>query len=152
MWGKIRPEAVGRRDLKICGNADARVERIEGRASNTPTNNEPQFGKGGMKVYDALAHEFLHRIDIALSLAESKMNKAKATGGEGWLLDEFSTFCRNLKVIRNNAAEGRLPRQSRGETQPGTGLGIGRAMGEWCEDDELLDAAKAVEDFFRWSL
>lgn len=118
----------------------------------TPTSNVPQFEKGGMKDYDALTQEFLRRLDVALSLAESKMNEAKATGGEGWMLDEFGTLCRNLKAIRSNAAEGRLPRQSRGETPPGTGLGIGRAMGEWCEDDELLDAAKAVEDFFRSSL
>jgi hypothetical protein len=96
--------------------------------------------------------EFLLRLDGLIFMAEEKRQRAKAAGAEVWPIASYDTLVRNLKVLRDTASQDKLPRQSRGETGPGAGLGISRAVGEWCEDDELLDKVRNVEDYFRESL
>jgi hypothetical protein len=101
---------------------------------------------------DASLQEFLRRLDGLISMAEEKQQRAKAAGAEAWLIESYNTLLRNLKVLRDTASQDKLPRRSRGETRPGAGLGLSRAVGEWCEDDELLDEVRNVEDYFRESL
>jgi hypothetical protein len=47
------------------------------------------------------------------------------------------------------AISGGLPRPSKGEVPQGTGLGLIRGVGEWTEDDDLLDAVYKVESHYK---
>ncbi|WP_431821930.1 hypothetical protein [Burkholderia sp. F1] len=101
---------------------------------------------------DTNLQEFVRRIEELISVANKKRQEVVSAGGGEWLVKSYDTLIENLVDLRSTASADKLPRPSRGETRPGAGLGLSRAVGEWCEDDELLDRVRSVEDYFRHTL
>jgi hypothetical protein len=62
-----------------------------------------------------------------------------------WQIKLHDGFIENFTDLCSAAAADKLPRPSRGGTRPGAGLGLSRWVGEWCEDDELLDKGEALK-------
>jgi hypothetical protein len=93
--------------------------------------------------------EFLRRFDVAIKTAEEARTLVRP-GRDSWQLEYYDLLITNLKGYRQSVVEGRLGRVSRGEVQPGTGFGMGMWLGEWCENDEVLGACSAVENYFRY--
>lgn len=110
------------------------------------------FKEDTMMNVDASLQEFIRRVDALISMAKGKRQQAIDMGEQAWIASSYDTFIRNLNALRDTANQDKLPRPSRGETRPGAGLGLSRAVGEWSEDDELLGAVRDVEDYFRASL
>ena len=94
---------------------------------------------------DTPAKELIRLIEIAISITEKLEEDAIDT----WLTESVRTTMDTLKAFRDMAAPGKLPRPSRGDVPQGTGLGLTRGVGEWTEDDELLDAVYAVEEYYK---
>ncbi len=59
-----------------------------------------------------------------------------------WMAEDARNALEKFRQLRVAAISGQLPRSR------GAGLGITRALGEWAPDD-LYQAGKAVEDFYR---
>ena len=96
----------------------------------------------------ATDNEFIRLIEIAISITEKLEEDAIDT----WLTESVRTTIDTLKAFREMAASGKLPRPSRGDVPQGTGLGLTRGVGEWTENDELLDAVFAVEEYYKTAM
>lgn len=95
------------------------------------------------------------KLSFFIDLLDQAITMVAATDTTGWSqgkLEQMNLLSTNLKKFREIAQSGKLPRQSRNEVPPGTGLGLSRAVGEWCEDDALLDFMRKVEDYYRLEL
>jgi hypothetical protein len=103
-------------------------------------------------MLDEKMQEFLRRLDAAISLAQEKMRLIQSENGADWLIGSYATLIDNLETLRGTASQGKLPRQSQGQVPEGTGLGISRGVGEWCEDDQMLDTLLYVEIYYRHAL
>ena len=91
-----------------------------------------------------MAAAFVDLIDRALISAESANDNATE--------DERSNYqilLSELRDLRSKAISEGLPRQSRGEISTGTGLGLTKAVGEWCSDPQVMTDLYALEDHFR---
>lgn len=98
---------------------------------------------------DEKAVEFLARIDHAVAV--SKLKRDSLTEDDSaWKIEYYDRLITNLTDIRRRVFEGLESRVSRGQHKPGTGMGMGMWLGEWCEDREVIYACRAVEDYFRY--
>lgn len=73
---------------------------------------------------------------VAAAIVESSSEE------RAWMAEDARNALEKFRQIRDAAIAGKLPRSG------GAGLGITRALGEWAPDD-LYEAGKAVEDFYR---
>ena len=105
-----------------------------------------------MIAVDEKMKTFLLHLDAAISMAHEKMDSIRSNHGDEWLVESYVTLIENLKTLRDTACQGKLPRQSFGQVPEGTGLGISRAVGEWCDDDEMFDTLLAAENYYRHTL
>lgn len=98
-----------------------------------------------MTIIDAKTIELVKLIDISIAITENIIiNSANSL-----IIKPANETIENLKSFRMMALSEKLPRPSRGEVPEGTGLGLTRGIGEWTEDESLLDAAYAVESYYR---
>lgn len=102
-----------------------------------------------MITSDANLEEFVRRLESVISMMNEKRRKFMSSSGADWQIGSYDTLIKNLTDLRDTAVADKLRRPSRGETLPGTGLGLSHVVGEWCEDDELLNHVRSVEDYFR---
>lgn len=92
--------------------------------------------------------EFTQLVEQAIKRTK-ELNKELIANGSGKGTIEASEIAiENLERLKKHISEGTLPRASKGEVPKGTGLGVSRAIGEWTEDDELIDRVKKIEEFF----
>lgn len=98
-----------------------------------------------MTIIDIQIIKFIQLIDVAIVNTE----ELKMTQNNSLTIESINETIDNLKAFRRMAATGDIPRPSRGDTPQGTGLGLTRGIGEWTEDDRLLDAAYAVEKHYK---
>ncbi|MCP2020404.1 UNVERIFIED_ORG: hypothetical protein J2Y76_001319 [Pseudomonas reinekei] len=98
-----------------------------------------------MIAVDAAVIEFVRLLDVAIAIAE----KMKACTTDALIVESADTTVKNLRGFRDMAISGGLPRPSKGEVPQGTGLGLTRGVGEWTEDDELLDAVYEAENYYK---
>ena len=96
-----------------------------------------------MKNIDTEAVEFVKLIDTTIAIIE----EIKTTNLLA--IKPANEAIENLRSFRTMAIYRRLPRASKGDVPEGTGLGLTRSIGEWTEDDDLLDAAYAVEKYYK---
>ncbi len=98
-----------------------------------------------MTTTDPAIQEFVRLLDIAIAIAENmKINSANS------IIREAADRTINImKSFRDKAINGQLPRPSKGQVPMGTGLGLTRGVGEWTEDDDLLDAVYAAENHYK---
>lgn len=89
--------------------------------------------------------QFMRLIEQALK----RLDPFDSAATPAWMRSASTKTRNSLEALRKTAQEGRLPRISRGDVPTGTGLGIGRAVGEWCEDDGVLAAVRALELHYR---
>lgn len=101
-----------------------------------------------MSVVDSASKEFVRLLDVAIAIAE----EMKANAADALTVESADTTVENLKGFRDMAISGRIPRPSKGEVPQGTGLGLTRGVGEWTEDDDLLDAVYAAENYYKKSM
>lgn len=94
---------------------------------------------------DTTAKELIRLIEVAISITEKLEEDATDT----WLTESVRTTIDTLKAFREMVVSGKLPRPSRGEVPQGTSLGLTRGIGEWTENDELLDAVYGVEEYYK---
>jgi hypothetical protein len=102
-----------------------------------------------MAVPDEKMQEFLCRLDAAVLLAQRKLHAIQSSNGETWLIKSYVTLIEILLNFRNTASQDKLPRQSKNQTKKGAGMELGRGAGEWCEDDQMLNALLYVENYYR---
>lgn len=98
-----------------------------------------------MIAVDAAAKEFVRLLDVAIAIAE----KIKTRTKDAFVIESADTTVKNLMGFRDMAISGGLPRPSRGEVPQGTGLGLTRGVGEWTEDNDLLDSVYEVENHYK---
>jgi hypothetical protein len=98
-----------------------------------------------MTIIDTNTVGFVKQIDTFLAIIEKFKNK----GANSLVMKSANETMENLKIFRNIVVSGKLPRPSKGDVPDGTGLGLTRSIGEWTEDDDLLDAAYAVEKHYK---
>jgi hypothetical protein len=85
-------------------------------------------------------NELIGLLDRAILVAASVVENCR--DDRAWMVDDARNALEKFRQIRDAAIAGQLPRSS------GAGLGITRALGEWAPD-ELYEAGKAVEDFYK---
>jgi hypothetical protein len=88
---------------------------------------------------------FINLIDLAIS-------KAKNLKLKGASVENVDAAIKTLQGFSNLASSGKLPLISAGEVPEGTGLGLVRGIGEWTEDDDLLDAVFEIEQYYKTSM
>lgn len=98
-----------------------------------------------MTAIDASTRELVRLLNLAINIAE----KMKSNPANVLISEQAGSVVETLKGFRDIAISGKLPRPSKGEVPKGTGLGLTRGIGEWSEDDELLDAVFAVENHYK---
>ena len=101
-----------------------------------------------MIAIDVAAKEFVRLLDVAIKITE----KMKADSSDALIVGYAGVTIENLNSFRNMAIAGLLPRPSRREVPLGTGLGLIRGIGEWTDDDDLLDAVYAAESYYKKSM
>ncbi|MEP7130098.1 MAG: hypothetical protein ABI770_03115 [Sphingomicrobium sp.] len=96
---------------------------------------------------DEKTRELISLLDAGLAVVQH----ANLSGGSGEsvLAENLSRLSYNLEALKDAAAESKLPRQSRGHVDPGTGLALTRTVGEWSSDQALYDAMFRIEQFYR---
>lgn len=98
---------------------------------------------------DGRAKELVARIDRAITLATSKRDYLPEDTAV-WIYENYTTLIGDLAEGRRRVIEGQEPHVSRGEHNAGTAMGTGTWLGEWCEDDDVLRACAAVENYIRY--
>lgn len=94
--------------------------------------------------------ELLERIDASLVVVEA--TKEDVRGGElRWLPEKYAQLVCNLRTLREAVASGKMPRPSRGDIPAGAGLALGKSVGEWCDNDQVLDSLVHIENYYRHS-
>lgn len=101
-----------------------------------------------MIAVDNATKEFLRLLDVAIEIAEKMM----ANSANSSIVEPAGAAVETLRSFRDIAISGKLPRPSRGEVPKGTGLGLTRGIGEWTENDDLLDAVYAAENYYKKSM
>jgi hypothetical protein len=89
--------------------------------------------------------QFVQCLDIAIAATEDELDQSI----DALILEPVNQTIAIMKNFRGLAISGKLPRPSKGDVPPGTGLGLGRSVGEWSQSDTLLDAVYAVERYYR---
>lgn len=98
-----------------------------------------------MSTNDQTIQKFIDLIESAISIAQNlKVEGASA--------DRVNAAIKTLQNFSNLASSGKLPRISHGDVPEGTGLGLVKGIGEWTEDDDLLDAVFEVEQYYKASM
>lgn len=92
--------------------------------------------------------EFLFMIDAAIHRAEVLRKKLVEDNHDLGVIFASQRTLDSLMRIRGHVEGDKLPKVSKGEVPEGAGLGLSRAIGEWTEDEELLEAARKVEKCF----
>jgi len=105
-----------------------------------------------MIAVDANEKEFVRLLEVAIAIAEKMKSDAIASGSTSWVSESIDVTVENLKGFRDTALSGKLPSPSKGEVPQGTGLGLIRGVGEWTEDNSLLDAVYEAEDYYKKSM
>lgn len=98
-----------------------------------------------MIVADPAVKEFVRLLDMAIIIAVN----LKTNSADALFVESVSVTIENLQAFRDMAISGKLPRPSKGEVPQGTGLGLTRGVGEWTDNDDLLDAVYEVENYYR---
>jgi hypothetical protein len=88
---------------------------------------------------------FRNRADRLIQIAERVHDHYVATF-EVALAAQVELLIANVKVICEGVESGRLL------PSEGVGFGLSRAVGEWAEDADLVDAAYDLETFYREEL
>jgi hypothetical protein len=96
-----------------------------------------------MKNIDTETVEFVKLIDTTIAIIE----EIKTTNLLS--IKPPNEAIENLKSFRTMAIPRKLPRPSKGDVPDGTDLELTRIIGEWTEVDDLLDAAYAVEKYYK---
>lgn len=99
---------------------------------------------------DPKTFELLRLIDQCILVIRQKIEAGVTLGSPTFLRRQYEKAEVNLRTLRDTTANNKLPRQSMGTIPPGTGFGVGKSMGEWCEDPEIMAAVDAIEDYFRY--
>jgi hypothetical protein len=96
---------------------------------------------------DESTRELVTLLDQASAVVQAVQGRL---GNEQSVLKKnLSLLEENLTALKRSAIDGRLPRQSRGEVKPGTGLALTRTVGEWSTDQDLHGALFKIEEFYR---
>jgi galactokinase/mevalonate kinase-like predicted kinase len=106
---------------------------------------KPRLRPVKMILMDTESVQFVQCLDIAISTTEDARDKLI----DSLILEHANQTVEVMKNFRELAISGKLPRPSKGDVPPGTGLGLGRSVGEWSQSDTLLDAVYAVERYYR---
>jgi hypothetical protein len=104
-----------------------------------------------------LQADFLYLIDTAVREAEcvrAECVRAEiaSSGQYTGKLSSADLTSPNLASLRNLVVTDKLPRPSKGQVSNRASLGLSREVGEWTEDDRLLEASYAVEEYYRKSV
>ena len=92
---------------------------------------------------------FLELIDAGLVAVEAA--KKDVGGGEqSWLLEKYAQLALNLRTLRETTASGNMPRQSHGDIPAGSGLSLGKSVGEWCNNGDVFRRLADIEDYYRY--
>ena len=101
---------------------------------------------------DTVTEKFLQLIDKTVVEAERVKAEIVATGRFPGKLVAANLTLSNLASLKTLVLTDKLPRPSKGQVSKRASLNLSREVGEWTEDDQLLDASYAVEDYYRQSL
>ena len=93
--------------------------------------------------------ELLQLIDKTAVEAERVKAGIIATGRFPGKLVAADLTLSNLASLRHLVVTDKLPRPSKGQVSNRASLGLSREVGEWTEDDRLLEASYAVEEYYR---
>jgi hypothetical protein len=97
-----------------------------------------------MREMDAAAKEFLRLCDVAIAEAEHMLDRIQKGELNPALLEVATRTLENLWILRRKTEDGTLRRPS-----GGVGTPISRAVGEWADGTPLMDAALALDRFYR---
>ena len=93
--------------------------------------------------------ELIERIDTSLVVVEA--TKEDVQGSElNWLPEKYAQLMCNLQALREALTSKKIPRPSRGDIPAGTGLSLIKAVGEWCDNDQVLNSLAHIEDYYRY--
>jgi hypothetical protein len=95
---------------------------------------------------------FLQLIDTTSAEAQRVKSEMTAAGLFPGKQVAADLTVSNLDSLRNLVVTDKLPRPSKGQVSNLASLGLSREIGEWTEDDRLLEAGYAVEEYYRKSV
>ena len=87
--------------------------------------------------------EFLRLLNKAIVLAEDICSESEKRNNI-LLASQASLLSKFLRELKDDAQSGKLPRPSQG-----IGFGMSRAVGEWADRKDLIDAVYDVENYYR---
>ncbi len=96
--------------------------------------------------------EFLQLIDTTSAEAERVKSETTADGSSPGKLVAADLTLSSLASLRHFVVTDKVPRPSKGQVSNRASLGLSREVGEWMEDDRLLEASYAVEEYYRQSV
>jgi len=86
---------------------------------------------------------FIELTDKAISVAKNKLKQLTETNSNRGLIEMAELTVKNLTAMRDNAANGKLPRPSNGAS-----LGLSYHIGDWC-NDELYELALDLDEYYQ---
>jgi hypothetical protein len=92
---------------------------------------------------DAVMQELLRLFDVAIAAASAMHDHLQKAGNRPGMLKAAVLTLQNLRDYRASAASGKLGPPG------GLGMGMSRAVQEWAEGTPLMEAVRAVEEFYR---
>ncbi len=101
---------------------------------------------------EIVIEKFLQLIDTTSAEAQRVKSEIAAAGSSPGKQIAADLTLSNLASLRNLAVTDKLPRPSKGQVSNRASLGLSREVGEWTEDDRLLEASYAVEEYYRKSM
>lgn len=96
--------------------------------------------------------EFLRLINHTVWEAERVRAEVASSGQYPGKLSAADLTLSNLASLRNLVVTDKLPRPSKGQVSNRASLGLSREVGEWTEDDRLLEASYAAEEYHQKSV
>jgi hypothetical protein len=101
---------------------------------------------------EIVIEKFLQLIDTTSAEAQRVKSEMTAAGSSLGKQVAVDLTLSNLASLRNLVVTDKLPRPSKGQVSNRASLGLSREVGEWTEDDRLLEASYAVEEYYRKSV
>ncbi|WP_145733479.1 hypothetical protein [Nitrospirillum pindoramense] len=102
-----------------------------------------------MNTLDEEENGFIKLIQENIDLSERKISEINYEKLDTWKIEYYQRLINNLKTMKNSVISRKFPRPSSGIPPVVTNIGVTRYLGEWCDDEDVIEMAKKLEAFHR---
>ncbi|MDZ5645693.1 hypothetical protein [Nitrospirillum sp. BR 11828] len=102
-----------------------------------------------MNTLDDKEEGFIKLIQDNINLSERKISEINYEKSDLWRIEYYQRLIDNLMKMKESVIAKKFPRPSSGFSPGVTNIGVTRYLGEWCDDEDVIEIARKLEAFYR---